>query len=128
MANGREYDLAGKSQTSLRAHASWFTDTVDASLVITNRGSSPLVVRPNDTRMSDREGPLPRYFYGDEVVGCDNHTDSIVTLAPGEACASHLRLQVVPDRERLRTLTLVQDGVARGGVAVPISVTFELDN
>jgi hypothetical protein len=77
--------------------------------------------------MADREGTLPRY-YGHDVLRCDKHADATVTLAPGEDCEISMKFEVRTDRARLRTLTLVQDGVTRGDVAVPISVTFELDD
>jgi hypothetical protein len=124
---GRAYILGGGAQMSLRTSASWFTGSLTASLAITNRGTSPLVVHPDNTRMADREGTLPRY-YGHDVLRCDKHADATVTLAPGEACEISMKFEVRTDRARLRTLTLVQDGVTRGDVAVPISVTFELDD
>jgi hypothetical protein len=61
------------------------------------------------------------------VLHCANRDDAAVTLAPGESCEIEMAFQVHVDRDRLKELTLTQDGVMRGDVAVPIIVTFELD-
>lgn len=126
MANGREFDIAGNAGTSLRAHASWFTSSLDVGLAITNKGSIPLEIRPDKFRVADRKGALePK---GLRVPRCTGHdTEDLVTLAPGDTCQMFAGFAVVVDRDRLRTITLTHDGVTRAGIAVPVSVTFELD-
>lgn len=127
MANGREFDIAGNSSTSLRANASWFTSSLDLGLAITNKGSTPLAIRPDAFRVSDRKGALaPKN--GPRVPRCTGHeTEELVTLAPGDTCQMFAGFEVVVDRDRLQTITLTHDGVSRGGIAVPVSVKFEMD-
>ena len=127
MVNGREFDIVGNSSTSLRAHASWFTSSLDIGLTITNKGSTPLAIRPNEFRVADRKGALePKY--GSRAPRCTGHeTEELVTLAPGDTCQMFAGFEVVADRDRLRTITLTHDGVTRAGIAVPVSVKFEMD-
>ena len=127
-ANGREFDLAGESNTSLRAHASWFTSSLDVGLAITNKGSTPLSIRPDQFRVVDRKGTLqPRN--GARVPRCTGReSEQLVTLVPGDTCQMFATFEVEVDRDRLRALTLTHGGVTRAGSAVPVVVTFALDD
>jgi len=124
MDDGRRYILGGASQTQLRVHASWFTSSVHASVGITNNGSTPLEIRPNELHMADRQGPLQPW---ERAVTCRHHEGALVTLAPGETCEMRTTFSVTADRDRLDKLTMTHDGVTRGGVAVPVSVILVMD-
>lgn len=127
-ADGFYAVLAGPAQTSLRAHANWFTGSVSTVLEIKNEGATPLLIRPDKVQMFDCDGGALDLYYSSKQPRCSGRTDeSEVTLAVGESCQLDVRFQVVPDKDRLQTLTLIHDGVRRDGVAAPISITFEMD-
>jgi hypothetical protein len=126
--DGAHFVMAGPSQTSLRAHATWFTGNVSTLLSIKNDGTTPLVIRPDRIRMFDCDGTELRLCSSSKQPRCSDRTDqSKVTLAGSESCQMDVGFEVVPDEDRLKTLTLIHGGVSRGSVDVPISITFVLN-
>jgi len=121
---GRSYVLGATAQTSLLTHATWFTTSLDVTLAITNRGTTPLEVRPDAATASDREGLLER---NGGQFRCANREGDSVTLGPGETCEIEMAFHVAVDKARLSKVTLAHAGVTRGGVAVPIHVIYLLD-
>jgi hypothetical protein len=127
MDNGRRFDLAGNSGTSLRVYASWFTSSVRVELAITNKGSTDLSISPKQLRAADRKGPLHRRDARGGIRCAGREGEELVTLRPGDTCQMSSDFAVHVDRDQLRTLTVAHDGVTRDGAGVPVSVKLELD-
>lgn len=126
--DGRQYVLAGPSQTSLQAYASWFTSTISTVLTIKNDGTTPLTIRPDKARLFDCDGnAVDLKRWAPQPTCIDRVNEAEVTLVGGESCRFGADFEVVPNEKRLRTLTLIHDGVTRGSASVPIAITFELD-
>lgn len=126
--DGRHFELAGPSQTTLRAHANLFTSSLRTILTITNDASTPITIQPDRLRATNREGKeLERTSYRTVVRCVDHEADEQVSLPPGKSCRMFADFHVRPDADLLKTVTLTHDGVMRDGVAVPVTVRLEKD-
>jgi len=106
---------------------------LSVEIVVTNAGSVPLSVRAGGFRVLDASGrPLPWYRGHPPGQPCEGAKQEIVTLDRSQVCAMRENFQVRPNagvlggRNRdLRTLTVVIDGLARGGAPITRSATLE---
>jgi hypothetical protein len=127
MENGRHFDIAGPAQTSLRVHGNLFTSTLWTIVTIKNDGTTALIIRPDEIRVSTQPGkPLPRKQ--PHPSRCHGHdAEAEVSLAPGDSCQIFTDFAVQPDADKLRKLELGHDGVTRDGAPVRVSVALVKD-
>ncbi|MDX2092587.1 MAG: hypothetical protein SFX73_32280 [Kofleriaceae bacterium] len=126
MDQGREFELAGPSQTTLRAQASVFTVTLSVGLTIINSGDSPLTIRHASLEALNQDGAAIARKSGGPEPACEHDAQAEeIVLPPGADCRLKGRFEANPDDYRLDTLTLLHAGVTRADVPIPISVVFE---
>lgn len=120
---------------SMRTTAGLFTGSLDVDVELTNVGAGPLVVQEDPFRVLDSSHrPLPWYGGQPPAKPCEDRPQKAVTLGSGESCRIRARFLVRPNADvfgrrnaDLRTITVIVDGLERGGVRVASSTVLEWD-
>lgn len=129
----RQSDDSGA--VSMRTRAGLSTGSLDVEIDITNGGSDVLVIHEDPFRVLDSSRrPLAWYWGHPAGRPCEERQERIVTLDGGQSCTIRGRFVVHPNagvlggrNTDLKTLTVVVDGLAKGGVPIAPSTVLEWD-
>lgn len=120
---------------SIRTRAGLFTGSLDVEINITNGGTDAVVVHEGPFRVLDASRrPLPWYWRQPPARPCEQRQEKLVTLDRGQSCTVRGRFVVHPNagvlggrNTDLKTLTVVVDGLVRGGLPIASSTVLEWD-
>lgn len=121
MTTGLPFEINGPSETKFRVRAALFTVYLSIDVELTNVGSSPLQVRPDNLIV----------LQGNEVMKigwsrhCEGRADEEMVLAHGESCLMRVSARAVQSDNALRELTVVHFGVSRAGKPVQVLIPLE---
>lgn len=125
----------GPGAISMRTKAELVVGRIDVEIEITNSDEGALIVRKDPFRVVDSaQGPLAWYAGQAPDKPCQGRPEEFVTLVRGQSCTMRGRFEAHPmagmfggRKKNLDRLTVIVDGLARGGRPVARSVVLESD-
>ena len=132
---GTRESLRDRGEIGLRVWGRLSTGMLGVEIEVTNGAFVPLVVREDPFRVLDASRrPLPWYRGRPPAEPCENVKQKIVALDRAQVCTMRGTFQVHPNagilggrNTNLSTLTVVIDGLMKGGAPISRSATLEWD-
>jgi len=124
-----------RGAVSMRTRAGLSTGSLDVEVDITNGGADVLVIHEDPFRVLDSSRrPLAWYWGHPPGRPCEEREEKVVTLDRGQSCTIRGRFVVHPNASvfggrnaDLKTLTVVVDGLVKGGAPSARSTVLEWD-
>ena len=124
-----------RGAVSMRTRAGLSTGSLDVEIDITNGGADAVVIHEGPFQVLDSSSrPLAWYWGQPAARPCEERQEKIVTLDRGRSCTIRGRFVVHPNagvfggRNRdLKTLTVIVNGLVRGGIPISSSTVLEWD-
>ena len=120
---------------SMRTRAGLSTGSLDVEIDVTNSGPGVLAIHEDPFRVLDSSSrPFAWYWGHPAAKPCEDRREKVVALDRGQSCTIRGRFLVHPNASvfggrntDLKILTVIVDGLARGGAPIASSAVLEWD-